>query len=165
MSTDKKINGQDILQFIRVLAELNACGLTDEQVKFLEESADIQALDLKSYLDKAEEAYELIKDLIRQGYKIISRPLTDKEILEAYYEKDKLVQGIIFITTDELECEEHTDELNDLMDTIVLNDKGTLGGDYGLTYRPLIDNIPFWIEGGLNSDLIEEIESSKEEEE
>lgn len=55
------INLEDQIQFVRLLAELNACGLTPEQEQFLKDSADIDPVLLQDIFDRAEEGYEALK--------------------------------------------------------------------------------------------------------
>lgn len=52
----------DAIQFPRLLAELNACGLTDEQYAFLHDSADLTPEQVDGLLERAEQRFERLKD-------------------------------------------------------------------------------------------------------
>ncbi len=57
----KSLDPESVVQFIRVLAELNAAGLTEGQYEFLEASADMFPDAVHGVLAQAEKAYEALK--------------------------------------------------------------------------------------------------------
>lgn len=61
---DMEIRTDDVVRFVRLLGELNASGLTDEQFLFLSESAELDREEVESILERADEMYEAIKDAI-----------------------------------------------------------------------------------------------------
>lgn len=142
-----QIKGSDIIQFIRVLAELNACGLTEEQSLFLKESAGIRPTQLESILEEAETAYEAIKERLREDYSLIpeGRGLTKQEIERASL-GEGVVKAIVFPSCYQLDISSETEQLNDLMEKLI---GCPLGGRHGLYYTPLFSSIPYVLEGGI----------------
>lgn len=53
------------VQFVRLLAEINAAGLVEETYQLLEESMDLPRTRIKEIFDRAEASWEAIKD---KGY-------------------------------------------------------------------------------------------------
>jgi hypothetical protein len=53
---------KDSVQFPRLLAEINAAGLTDEQYDTLEESMDLDRAQIDELFDRAEGVFEKEKD-------------------------------------------------------------------------------------------------------
>jgi hypothetical protein len=53
----------DNLQFLRLLSELRACGISDEQYKFLTSSADLTPERVDELLDRAETTWEEVKQV------------------------------------------------------------------------------------------------------
>jgi hypothetical protein len=66
----KDFDKEDVVQFVRLLAELNAAGLTRNQHRFLKASADLDSIDVDNIMAKAEKAYEQIKDSLANKAKI-----------------------------------------------------------------------------------------------
>lgn len=140
----KQIDSQDVIQFIRVLAELNMCGLTSEQEQHLLESADIDKAQLEEVLGKADEAYDILKDLLGQGYQIYRQPLTEKEVFNIQDDKKESIKAIVFATASDLNINDYTDELYQVIDDLLFNSSGE---DNQLTYQALFSSVPFSVEG------------------
>lgn len=155
---DKRLNGIEIINMVRLLAELRACGLSEEQLGFLKESADLDKTQVSDILYRAEEMYEYIKDLIKEGYWVTKLPISDEEIL-----KREEVQIICDIPIEYIG--DHTNEMNETMDELILSNKGSLGYNEGLIYKPIIKGIPFKVYADLDPELLKEIKEESSEEE
>jgi hypothetical protein len=54
------------VQFPRLLAEIYAMGLSEDQYDFLEESMDLVAYEIDSLFERADNEWQAIKDLNRR---------------------------------------------------------------------------------------------------
>jgi hypothetical protein len=59
--TANRLWDNDNLQFVRLLSELRACGISDKQYKFLLDSAELTPELVDELLDRAEVAWEQMK--------------------------------------------------------------------------------------------------------
>jgi hypothetical protein len=53
------------IQFTRLLAEINATGLTTEQYQQICDSTDLGVMDIDELLERAEKEFEEIKSLLK----------------------------------------------------------------------------------------------------
>lgn len=65
MAKDQWAN--DSVQFVRLLAEINACGLHEDQVAAIADSMEVDEGDIHLLLDRAERQWTKIKDEIIRG--------------------------------------------------------------------------------------------------
>ena len=157
MSEFKQIDGQDIIQMIRLLGELTAAGLSEEQYRFLGESADLKRWDVDGILANADNAYEVIKDLAANGYVFSDKPATKEELKQVARTEDRVVQRIVFPSDSDLDFDEYSESKNDVFNTLLTDDEVSLGATYGLYYRPLLSGIPFVAEGDIPSDQVDDL--------
>lgn len=59
-----KLWGRDDVQFPRLISELKAVGLTEEQMKALAASMDLDRCHIHEILDRGEEVFEAIKEML-----------------------------------------------------------------------------------------------------
>lgn len=162
--TQKQIEGTDIIKFIRLLGELCACGLSDKQYVFLQQSADMHPQLVNDILQKADASYEIIKDLVADGYIVSDEYPTLEELQAIAQQEEPIVKRITFPTADDLEVDTYTDEKNDLINECLTKDRVSLGEFQGLNYYSLLTSIPIVAEGDIPSNEIEDLLEMKEEE-
>lgn len=141
----QQISGTTLIQFIRVLGELNAAGLTAEQFHFLNKSAELTPEEVRSILQAADAAYETIKDLVSEGYRVIhpGSTLTSKNIEAACIKNDGIVQAIVFPGDDELGLNEYSEATNSLFECLLVGNQVSTGETAGLEYNCLFSELPF----------------------
>lgn len=148
----KQIDGQSLIQIIRLLGELAAFGLSSEQYEFLKESADLNRNEIDGVLSDADKAYEVIKDLAMQGYDFSGKPASKEELIQTAQTGDRMIFRVVFPSDSDLKLNEYTDGRNDLFDLLLANSEVSIGENYGLYYKSLFTAIPFVVEGDIPSD-------------
>lgn len=67
------------IQFPRLLAEIRAVGLTNQQVEGLCDSMDVTAEELDSLFDRADEDWEAVKAMIRFSHPVVPKIVMVRE--------------------------------------------------------------------------------------
>lgn len=75
----------DLVQFARLLDEINAVGLTDDQMKALATSMEVEPKDIRQLLNRAAARWEEIKPLL-----VKKTPLTEDQVSEELAENGRV---------------------------------------------------------------------------
>lgn len=86
----------DHVQFTRLLDEINAAGLTENQVKTVAASMDLQPSEVKELLNRASARWDDLKPLLLK-----KTPLTEDQVSEELAEDGK-VQAVVTMDFEEL---------------------------------------------------------------
>lgn len=163
--TQQKIAGTELLQFIRLLGELRAVGLTPEQISFLESSADLNSQQVEAILEQADNAYEVIKDLFREGYMLLPAQTVASQVdlQSACLTNDGILQAIVFPTPESLGLTEYTEERNDLFENLLVGTQCSTGEKEGMDYTCLLSDIPFFMHVDIPMDTCDRYRGNSEQ--
>lgn len=143
---------RDDIQFARLLAELDQFGLNEDQYTALQESMDLERGDINELLERAQNAWDKIKEQQRKGevgYKLLEKPLTLDEIAEMRKKnRDGYISGVVHV------------DLNDVIEKDLEGFLDTLSSK--LTGTELLSDIKYTVVGVEDGDLAIKVEGDPE---
>jgi hypothetical protein len=102
----------DFVQFARLLDEINAVGLTDDQMKALATSMDLEPKDLKQIFNRATARWDELKPLL-----VKKTPLDEDQVSEELAENGS-VEALVTIEFGEVVGQLEDSALEDVIDDI-----------------------------------------------
>jgi hypothetical protein len=148
----------DSVQFVRLLDEINAVGLSDEQISAVSASMNVKPDDVKDVLNRATKKWDDLKPLLAK-----STPLTEEQISEDV-EVNGHVEAIIKVDFDELIGCMDDNALDGLFDDMSEQATGNICGLQDITHEVLFsdgDTLYLKVSGAV--DLEEEDEEDDAE--
>lgn len=151
----------DLVQFARLLDEINAIGLTNDQTELLAASMEVEPKDIRQLLNRATARWEEIKSLLTK-----KTPLTEDQVAEELAENGR-VESIITMDFGEIigmfedaDLESVIDDISERASTVPLENV-----DYKVLFA---DNDTLYIKvtgsAGDDSDDDDSDEENEEEE-
>lgn len=145
----------DFLQFARLLDEINAVGLTQDQIQAVAKSMDIEPKDVKQLLNRAAAKWDEIKGLMLK-----KTPLTEDQVSEELAENGR-VEALVSIDFGELIGQLEDVALEDFIDDLSERAAGVSlsNVDHKVMFA---DGDTLYVKVSANADEMEEEEEEEE---
>lgn len=147
----------DFVQFARLLDEINAVGLTEDQVKAVATSMEVEPKDVRQIMNRAASRWEDLKPLLLK-----KTPLTEEQVSEELATDGK-VTALVTIELDEIVGHLEDDAMDCVFDDLSTRVAGDVDLD-DIEYKVLFaDNDTLYVRVSGKPDNMEDGEDEEEE--
>lgn len=148
----------DLVQFSRLLDAINALGLTDDQMKALATSMEVEPKDIRQLLNRAAARWEEVKGLL-----VKKTPLTEDQVSEELAENGR-VEALVTMDFGEIIGLFEDEALENVIDDI--SERASNVPLSNVDYKVLFaDKDTLYLKVTANADDVEEAEEETEVEE